>query len=115
MRNILFATGVPAIKNVAKRLRANPEAAVSNAKLAEECGLSENYFIRLFKQQLGTTPQHYRQAALMKRARSQLLETSLTVQEISYALGIDDPLYFSRLFRSYYGLSPREYRKTHAP
>ena len=103
------------IENVAKRLRTNPEAAVSNAKLAEECSLSENYFIRLFKQQLGTTPQHYRQAALMKRARSQLLETSLTVQEISYALGIDDPLYFSRLFRSYYGVSPREYRKTHAP
>ncbi len=99
------------IENSAKRLRARPELTVSNAELARECGLSETHYMRLFKQYLGTSPQHYRQAVLHRRACELLRDSRQSVQEIAYALGFDDPLYFSRWFRATQGVSPREYRR----
>ena len=97
---------------VAERLRKHPENALSNAALAAECGLSENYFIGLFTQIVGTSPQKYRLRALIDKACVTLRDTDLTIQEVAYSLGIDDPLYFSRLFRSVRGLSPQKYRQS---
>lgn len=82
-----------------------------SAELAEECGLSNCYFITLFKQYTGCSPQQYRLRELVSKACTLLLDTTMTIQKISYTLGIDDPLYFSRLFRSIQGISPRDYRK----
>jgi YesN/AraC family two-component response regulator len=37
--------------------------------------------------------------------------TTLTVREVGYRVGYEDPYYFSRMFRKLMGLSPRQYRK----
>lgn len=97
---------------VAERLRKHPENALSNATLAAECGLSENYFIGLFTQIVGMPPQKYRLRALVDKACVTLKDTDLTIQEVAYSLGIDDPLYFSRLFKSIRGISPQKYRQS---
>ena len=34
----------------------------------------------------------------------------MTVREISFELGYDDPYYFSRLFKKVMGISPMQYR-----
>lgn len=99
------------IQASAERIQYNPEKTPNNKTLAEECGISESYFIRLFKQIMGVTPQQYRLRSLVRIAGTMLTETQLTVQEITYRLNIDDPLYFSRLFKSIQGVSPSEYRK----
>ncbi len=83
----------------------------SNAFLAASCGLSQNYFIRLFKEIIGMSPQQYRTQALIKRACTLLQVSSYSIKEIATELGFDDPLYFSRVFRLEHGISPREYRK----
>lgn len=101
-----------AITTVAERLRRYPETAPGNPELAAECGLSENYFIGLFKKIMGVSPQKYRLQALVDKSTILLKNTELTVQEIAYSLGIDDPLYFSRLFKSLYGQSPQNYRRS---
>ncbi|WP_375791535.1 helix-turn-helix transcriptional regulator [Microbulbifer hydrolyticus] len=36
--------------------------------------------------------------------------TDLSVGEIAFQLGYDDPLYFSRVFKRVIGLSPSSYR-----
>lgn len=95
---------------VAQRLRNHPEITPGNAALAAECGISENYFISLFKREIGTSPHQYRLNALIRKAEKLLSDTSLTVQEVAYQLGMDDPLYFSRLFKSIRKMSPREFR-----
>ena len=99
------------IDRVAQRLREQPEEPLNNAQLAEECGFSVGHFIRLFKQYEGCTPHQYRLQILVQKACFLLRDTTLTIQEISFALGIENPLYFSRLFRSVQGVSPRDYRK----
>lgn len=99
------------LRRIAKRLHDHPETTPENKALAAERGLSETYFIRLFKQEIGISPHQCRLRALVQKACERLIETQDSVQEIAYSLGFDDPLYFSRVFRSICGISPREYRK----
>lgn len=99
------------IEELAERLRHSPEEPLCTAHEAAKCGLSECYFITLFKQYTGLSPHRYRLRELTNKACVLLQDTSMTVQEIAYMLGVEDPLYFSRLFRSIQGISPRDYRK----
>ena len=101
----------PFIEELAEQLRRFPEEPLHTAQKAAECGLSECYFITLFKQYTGLAPHQYRLRELINKACVLLQDTTMTIQEISYALGVDDPLYFSRLFRAQQGISPRNYRK----
>ncbi len=101
------------IENIAAQIRYYPTNVNhrSNAILAASCGLSQNYFIRLFKEIIGMSPQQYRTQILINRACILLQDPSLSVKQIAFELGFDDPLYFSRVFRLEKGISPREYRK----
>ncbi len=100
-----------AIEKIIESIQRSPEQPISNDDLAESLGITAKHFISIFKSHVGAPPQKYRQQQLIKKACVLLLDTSMTVQEISYALGVEDPLYFSRLFRSIQGISPRDYRK----
>jgi AraC family transcriptional activator of pobA len=49
-------------------------------------------------------------ARVLLEAKRQLLYTSMSVREIAYALGFDDPAYFTRFFSRRTGISPRAFR-----
>lgn len=74
------------------------------------CGMSVYYFIRKFKEYTGCSPHTYLIRIRMERAKHLLLSSNLSVSEISFSIGYDNPLYFSRLFRKYTGSSPTEFR-----
>jgi AraC family transcriptional regulator of arabinose operon len=46
----------------------------------------------------------------IQQASEYLNCTDLSVKEISFKVGFQDPLYFSRMFKNYSGKSPRLYR-----
>lgn len=46
----------------------------------------------------------------MLEARRALLYSNMTVAEIAYHLGFDDPAYFTRVFTKHAGISPRGFR-----
>jgi AraC family transcriptional activator of pobA len=46
----------------------------------------------------------------MLEARRALLYSNMTVAEIAYYLGFDDPAYFTRVFTKHAGSSPRAFR-----
>jgi AraC-like DNA-binding protein len=49
------------------------------------------------------------------RRAAQLLEKSqLTVMEVAYKVGFNDPRYFTKHFKSEYQLTPTQYIKKHA-
>lgn len=85
-----------------------------NEKIEKYALLSEvsiTYFYRCFRKWSGKSPVEYRNILRLSNAESLLINTDAKVQEISQAVGFDDPFYFCRLFTSVYGISPKGFRE----
>lgn len=74
---------------------------------------NENYLKKLFKKEVGISPQQYliniRLTHAVKLLTTHDREQALSVTKIAYACGYDDPLYFSRSFKTRYGISPKAF------
>jgi AraC family transcriptional regulator len=85
---------------------------LSPADVARVVGLSSDYFTRVFRRTFGVPPRAWLLQRRIRHAANQLADTSLSVSELAYRLGYDDPCLFSRQFKSVMGASPRSFRKT---
>ena len=47
-----------------------------------------------------------------QKACEYLNYTDLSIKEISFKVGVEDPLYFSRIFKNYMGKSLRNYKQS---
>lgn len=83
----------------------------SVAMFADKVYLTPNYFGDLIKKETGKTPKEYIQFKLIDAAKTKLLGTDMTVNEISEFLGFKYPNHMTRLFRNVVGMSPTEYRQ----
>lgn len=79
--------------------------------LAERCGLSRNFFCRIFKEILGNTPFEYIIENKMVLAKKLLTTTNISVEQISAICGFDDLTYFYRLFKRYFHTTPTQFRE----
>jgi AraC-like DNA-binding protein len=77
----------------------------------ERLGLSYAHVSRLFRKTFGLTPVEYRNAVRLERAKALLRDPRLTVAQVAYATGFDDPAYFTRLFRRQNGVPPSAFRQ----
>lgn len=81
--------------------------------LAESYGYNRTYFSKMFKRFIRVSPMTFLLHLRLGKARQLLRERpELTVEQIAYSVGFQDPLYMSRQFKRYYGMSPSHYRKS---
>jgi AraC-like DNA-binding protein len=80
------------------------------AEMARHAGMSEANFTSNFRRQTGMSPGDCFIHLRLRQACLLLDTTALTIREIGYHVGYEDPYYFSRAFRKLMGLSPRQYR-----
>ena len=66
-----------------------------------------------FKEDTGKSVGQYIDSCLSMRAEAELLDSSLSICDISEKLGYCDQFYFSRQFKKTHGISPRVFRKKH--
>lgn len=83
-------------------------------QVAAHVALSPPYFSRIFKQEMGCTFIEYLTRARMDEARRLLRTTTLSLAEISYAVGYQNPNYFSEVFKSLEGMTASAYRRSAA-
>jgi AraC family transcriptional regulator len=83
----------------------------SLARLAEQAGMSEFHFNRLFKRATGLPPSQYQIKLRLDAARRLLRETKKSVITIANEVGYSNPSHFAQLFRKETGLSPTDYRR----
>jgi AraC family transcriptional regulator, transcriptional activator of pobA len=73
--------------------------------------LSSGYLTDLLKKETGKTTKELIQIEVLEIAKTKLLNSNDTVNEIAYSLGFEYPQYFNRLFKSKLGMTPLEYRQ----
>ncbi len=83
----------------------------SLVRLADQAGMSEFHFNRLFKRATGMPPSHYQIKLRLETARRLLRETTKSVITIANEVGYSNPSHFAQLFRKATGLSPTDYRR----
>jgi transcriptional regulator GlxA family with amidase domain len=56
------------------------------------------------------TPVQYQHQIRVEEARSLLLNSNLSIAEVGWQVGFQNPSVFSRCFRTLAGVTPRQYR-----
>lgn len=84
------------------------------AGLSARFGYNDQYFIRLFRRGVGSTPHQYL-LQLRLREAVRLLQGDAPIYAIAARVGFRDGETFCRAFKRRYGLSPGMYRKTKEP
>lgn len=99
------------IRPALERMTEHPEENMSVAAMAVLCGMSQTYFRKLFREELGVSPATYRNRLRLERAARYLEYGQISVQEISDTLGYGTVSHFIKEFRRLYGVSPAKYKK----
>lgn len=79
-------------------------------QMAETLNLSPKYLSDLLKQETGKTALELIHLHLISEAKNLIIEGNMSLSEVAYELGFDNPPYFSRLFKKEVGMSPREFK-----
>ncbi|MEP2776281.1 MAG: helix-turn-helix domain-containing protein [Luteolibacter sp.] len=87
----------------------DPEFGVE--QLAEKLNMSKRTFQRKFKALTGKTPRNTIRSIRLKRARDLLENSSLSIAEVAFQVGFEEPTNFNRSFKNQFGFSPSRLRK----
>lgn len=104
-------TGHESLIDAALAMEMNIENPRSLDELAAELGVSLRHLERLFKRYLGSTPAQYYLDLRLRRARELLLQTNMSVMEVTVATGFLSSSHFSKSYRSLFGYPPSRERQ----
>lgn len=79
--------------------------------MAKALGMSR---VQLYKRLLpvtGSTPTEFIREIRLRRAEQLLRESQLSISEVAYRVGFNNPRYFSKYFKEMYGVMPSQYKK----
>ena len=103
----------PKLVAIIERMEENLEDPLSPSLLAKQAGLSTRQLERLFRRYLDRSPKRYYLELRLKKARSLLLQTDMSVINVALACGFSSPSHFSKCYRAFYGRTP--YRERGVP
>jgi len=98
---------------VAKSLKVIDELLESGAtieRVAEAVDVSPSHLSHIFRASLGVTFSHYLRERRVERGKKYLLETELTVEDISERIGYTSAKHFYPVFRELTGTTPAAFR-----
>ncbi|MBQ8432225.1 MAG: helix-turn-helix domain-containing protein [Clostridia bacterium] len=103
----------PSLVKLTRYVEENYPATLSLDTLSAHSGLSKQYIMRLFREQLGMTVTQYINEVRLRKSLDLLSFHSLSVSEVAYAVGFSGIYYFDRVFKKAYAITPTEFQKTH--
>lgn len=84
---------------------------ISISDIADAANIDRTYIFKLFQRYLNISPSQYLQQYRLDKACILLRKSSLSITDVSYAVGFQHSPYFTKLFTHYKGMTPSEYRK----
>ena len=98
------------IQRACLSIRENIDQNINIQKLARDLNIDYSLFRKMFKVYTGISPGQYHLSLRIRQAKDLLINTDLSIKEISYRLGFESIYYFSRVFKSKTGINPTEYK-----
>ncbi len=83
---------------------------ISNAELAQKCGISCVYFRKLFSRKFNMPPARYMMMLKIQRAKGLMLSDHTSMSDIAFECGFAGISHFSKAFKSFTGLTPSQYK-----
>lgn len=83
---------------------------INKEEMAEKLSTHPSHLSRKFKEETNMTLTAYQQMLRINQAKHLLKTENLSVEEIAYMIGYDDPSYFARVFKKETGRTPSQYR-----
>jgi AraC family transcriptional regulator, transcriptional activator of pobA len=80
--------------------------------LAEQLNVSPRYLSDMLRSLTGQNAQQHIHEKLIEKAKEYLTATSLSVSEIAYQLGFEQPQSFNRLFKKKTNQTPIEFKQS---
>jgi len=98
---------LPAVDRMTKHY----EQKITVDDLAERCGISSSYFMKIFRERLGTTARQFLEHVRMHHAMHDLKHTSDSIASIAHRSGFYDHSSFVKRFKRHAGITPLNYRR----
>ena len=98
---------------VSKFLKDHYKEKLTSSVIADELNLYQGYFCRIFKKNFSMRFSDYLNMYRLEKAKNLLLKTDISVTEVAYEVGYDNPSYFTKIFRIQNGVSPKKFREHH--
>ena len=95
-------------------VRANFDKNYSLADISTKLGTTEAKLNEQSKLHTGRTAQNVIYGLIASEAKRLLTYQNLSVKEVAYQLGFNDPFYFSNFFKKHTKYSPKSYQARHA-
>jgi two-component system response regulator YesN len=78
--------------------------------ISEQINVSQTHFSRIFKLETGLNFVDYLTKVRLDKAIELLKATDMTIKQICFEVGFNDPNYFSKVFKKVLGVTPGEYK-----
>ncbi|WP_459478580.1 AraC family transcriptional regulator [Clostridium saccharoperbutylacetonicum] len=98
------------IKIILNYIHENYMNDISIIDVSNSCNLSQYYFMKFFKKNLGITCTEYINVYRLDIASKLLNTTDKSITEISYETGFNSVSYFNKLFKVKFKVTPKEFR-----
>jgi transcriptional regulator GlxA family with amidase domain len=99
------------IIEAASLMEAHVEEPLSLDDVARRIGLSRRHLERLFKEHLRCRPARYYLELRLNRARQLLLQTSMSIIDVTLSCGFQSPPHFSKCYKDLFGYPPSAERR----
>ena len=96
----------PVKTDIHRVVEENYTSPISLEELAYLSGRSLSSFKRDFQSIYGETPAKWIREKRLSKARQMLQASQMSIADVAYSLGFENPTHFSRIFKQQYGLSP---------
>jgi len=100
------------IRDAASYIRENYRSKITLNDLGSRYSTDKYYFQKTFKRYLGITPHSYLIRTRLNKAKELLRTTTMSVNQIAFAVGIENVSHFINTFKKHENVTPLEYGNT---
>lgn len=103
----------PLASDILSYIYMNYDQDITLESLSQHFFMSSGHISHLLQKEFGISPINYLIDVRFSKAKNLLINSNLSIAEIAYTVGYNNPAHFTKLFMKRIGYSPNDYRMLH--